>query len=726
MKKVLALICALALLAALAVPAMGEGTQLTLEDITLRVKQALDISDDFADFTSDSYDGTWNLTWSGGYTSIYVTCSAEGEILSYSRYEGDGGYSYSNDYVPRFPTAGTDSVRETASEFLGRVIGEGKSWTLDEVTESLANDNTTSAYVSGRLVIGEYPTDITLSVTVDLKEMKVTNYYRSDSYMKFVNADFDTAVNITEEEAKELLKDKSALTLKYYVMTDGGVAKLCYIRNYNGNFIVRAADGEVVNIDDIYAGGEGDGAMSEMAGGYGDGATVEVKQLTEAELKGISVYKDALPADELDQKARAFTEFGLTDDYLLTSVNYYNGESGLVGSLTYSRKITDEELSSRYGLSQEAIAAVDKGMGYYDTKNVTLVAATGELESFYTGHPYIYGTYDSNVDLENNQSISDAFIQKYFPDIFSSIELSTKNDYASPYYYSPTANYYYVRLHNGYTFDGNYVSVNVNADDGTIDSFYKYWNEEQEFEEKDAGELVTADAAYETFAGALPFELALVSVPQSDGTYGYSYTYTRTLAWRFADNYDVYGIDATTGELLRYGYNATAGMYGYSDIEGVEQQEAIEALARFGVGFSGGEFKPDSAFTVRDMLILLLQAGGYTGVEDMEFTALCTNAAQIGAPDFSASEPDAPVTKLQFAGLIVDMHGFGDVAGFTGIYSSGFADDASITEADYGHVAIAYGMGLIAPDADNNINATAELTRAEGAQIIYNFLNRSF
>ncbi len=726
MKKALALICAIAMFMAMAVPAMGEQAGSNLEDITLRVKQALDISDDFTDFTSDSYDGNWNFTWTGGNTSIYVTCTSDGEILSYSKYNGSDNYDYNYDYVPRFPTSATASVREAAEAFLGRVIGNGKSWTLDDVTESLENDNTTSAYVSGRLVMGDYPTDITLNVTVDLNNMDVTSYYRSDSYMQFVNTDFDPQVNITKEDAQALLREKNALVLQYYVVNNGDMAKLCYIRQYNGTYVVRAADGTLVNIEGNYAGAEGDGGMNDMAAGYGDGAIAAPKSLTDAELKGISVYQDALSAAELDAAARAFTEFGLTEDYILTSANYYNGNNGLLGSLTYSRKIPDAELASRYGMGTDAIAAIAKGTGYYDTKSVTLVAATGALDSFYTSHPYIYGAYNANIDTDKYRSVSDSFLEKYFPDLFSQIQLSTQNSFASPYYYSPTANYYYVRMHNGYMFDGNYMSVNVNAEDGTIDSFYQYWDAGQEFEEPDAGTLVSADAAYETYTAEFPFELALVSTPQADNTYGYNNSYERLLAWRYADNYDVYGVDATTGTILRYGYAATGNTYGYSDIADSPAKAAVEALAQYGIGFAGGAFKPDEAFTTRDMLTIIVQAGGYAGVEEMAYPELCSSAMQLGARDFSASAPEAPVTKLQFAGLIVEMYGLGGVADFQGIYSCGFADDADIQTADYGRVAIAYGMGLIAPDGDNYINASAELTRADGAQIFYNFLNRSF
>lgn len=726
MKKAIALVCALAMLMAWAMPALGEEAARTLEEITLRVKQTLDISDDYADFTSDSYDGNWNLNWSGGGMNVYVTCSSEGEILSYNRYDGSYDYYYSNIYAPRFPTAGAQGVREAADEFLARVVGGGKGWRLDAISESLENDNSRSAYVSGRITMGDYPTDITFSVTVDFEDMSVTNYYRSDSYMRFEDQEFDKAVNVTEEQARALLREKGGLSLKYYIANEGDMAKLVYIRDYNGTFIVRAADGEVVDLDAAYnTGAEGE-SFSAM-GGYDDGVMDAQRQLTEAELKSISAHKQALPADELDRLARAFEEFGLTDEYLLTSVDFYNSSSGLMSSLAYARKIPDGELSSRYGMSEDAIASIAKGRGYYDTKTVTLVASTGALESYYTGRPYIFGAYRAEVDAQEHRETADAFIKKYFPELFDSIELTTKGSGAIPYGYAPpVANYYYVRTHAGYQFDGNNVSVSVNAEDGIIDSFYKYWNDGQEFEEVDAGALISENAAYEAYAAAMPFELVLVSVPGLDGTYGYNYRYTRTLAWRYLDNYDVYGVDAATGEVLRYnnGYGAIPGSLAYSDINGVPAEAAIEALGRYGIGFPGGAFEPEKAFTLRDMLSFIVAAGGYTNAAEMEYADICSYAAGLGAPDFSKQDPESPVTRAQFAGLIVDMYGLGDVADFEGIFSCGFADDAEV--ADYGRVALAYGMGLIAPDAENKINAAAELTRADGAQILYNFLNRSF
>lgn len=723
MKKVLALACALAMLTALAVPAMGEDTGKSLEDITLSVKQALDISDDYADFTSDQYDGNWNLTWTGATTTIYVTTTPEGEITNYSAYENGNDYTYSNDFTPHFPTAETEEINTISEDFLGRVIGEGKSWTLDAVTESLENGNVTSANVTGRLTIGEFPTDVTISLTIDLKDLKVTSYYRSDSYMKFGDQAADTAMKTTEEEARALLQDKTALTLEYYVVNSGDMAKLCYIRDYTGTYIVRASDGEIVNLDDLYTdGGEGGGEAMDTSNS-GASASPVVKQLTDAELKGISVYDGALSAAELDKKARAFTEFGLTDEYALTSANYYNADGALVGSLTYSRKVPDEELASRYGLAEDQISEVSKaGNAYYDTKTVTLDANTGKLTSMYTAHPYIYGSFKNNVDVDASRTVSDAFIEKYFPDVFSSLQFTDSNNSVSPYYYSPTAYYNYVRLYNGYRFDGNSVTVSVNAEDGTIDSFTLNWNDAQEFEEPDMTKLITEDAAYQTYTKNLPFESALVSVPTSDG-YG-GYTYNRVLAWRYVDNYNAYGVDAVTGDLLSYSGNGSAA-YAYSDIAGTAQQAVIEKLAQFSIGFSDGTFEPGKAFTMRDMLTLILQADGYSGLETWEYADLASSAENLGAPDFSQNDPDSSVTKGFFAGLIVDLYGLGDAAKFQGIYDCGFADDDSIAAADYGHIAIAYGMGLIAPDADNNIASDAELTRADGAQILYNFLARA-
>ena len=63
------------------------------------------------------------------------------------------------------------------------------------------------------------------------------------------------------------------------------------------------------------------------------------------------------------------------------------------------------------------------------------------------------------------RATSDAFIQKYFPDIFGSLEFTGSDNYATPYYYSPAGYYSYSRLYKGYRFDGNTVNVSVNAED---------------------------------------------------------------------------------------------------------------------------------------------------------------------------------------------------------------------------------------------------------------------
>lgn len=725
MKKILALACALVMLLSLAMPAMAETSDMTLEEITLAVKQALDISDDFTSFQSNHYNGNWDLSWSSDDASAHVTSSAAGEILSYYYYENNGGYQYTSNFVPRYPSARKDEIAEMTQAFLGRVLGDDE-WVLDDISESLENEYASGAYVTGRLIMNGHPTDISINVSIDLNMMRVTSYYRSDSYMRFDTDALTDDMNITGEEARALLRDALGLSLEYRVVTEGEQARLVYLRKFDGTYIVRAADGELINVDEMYSELYGDGGYGdERAYAYDSAAPAEMRELTEVELAGISAYDDALSAAELDAAARAVPEIGITEDFALTSADYYNYDDALMGNLNYSRKLTESELKDRYGIAQDELENLTKsGSAYYLTKHVTLDAKTGEMESLYTSHPYFYNYAAEEVDAEAHRDVADAFIEKYFPALFDQMELSdARNDYA-PYNSMPTADYYYVRMHNGYAFDANYFNVTVNAKDGTIDGFYQYWNDGQEFEETDAGEIIAADEAYDAYFDNLTFEAAYISVPKSND-YG-EYLYERVLAWHFVENYNTYGVDAVTGEVLRYGTYGESAQFIYTDTQGAEHQEAIEKLAMYGVGFSGGKFEPERAFSVRDMLTLLLMADGYRDIEGWDYAQIASTARSIGAPDLSGSDPDEGVTRGFFAGMLVDMCGLGDAAKFEGIYAGGFADDDAIDPAEYGRIALAYGMGLIAPDAQGMIDAGGALDRAGGAQILHNFLNRGF
>ena len=152
----------------------------------------------------------------------------------------------------------------------------------------------------------------------------------------------------------------------------------------------------------------------------------------------------------------------------------------------------------------------------------------------------------------------------------------------------------------------------------------------------------------------------------------------------------------------------------------------IEKLGSYGIGYPGGQYIPDAAFTFRDALVFITQAApyNYEDVWTRDIDALIGMAEDLGAHGLDGFMEDQQLARGEFTKILVSMSGYEKAAQLKGIYACGFADDDEIAEDDYSYVAIAYGMGLIEPDENGNINAGTYLTRADAAVIFHNMLSR--
>jgi len=707
MKKFMAMIAVLAM-CVMSIAACAEQIRTELPDVTLKVKAALEIGDEYTDFSSSNYDGVWDLYWTGDENEISVTCDSAGRIYNYYTYNYD--YDYDSDYSPRYPAISVDELRVAADEFLGRVITtEDEGWIIDYVDSALQHGSGVDVNIEGRLTIMGKPTDTTLSLSINSATGKVRSYYRSDGYMDFVDAEYDLAEGISSEEAYEKLKDTIDLEAVYYVTDSGEMARLVYMPADNSHYIVRASDGELINTDDAYDDFYGYNTASAAAemGAAGDVAEIE---LTETELAGISVYDNALGADELDAILRGMAELGITDEYYITDADYYERGDTLVASVNYVRKLSDEELEKR-GLSG----------GYsetYDSKYITADANTGRLMSLYSYYPG-NGT-EAQANEAELTATADDFIQKYFGEYTGSIRMESAELNEMYYSWYQDFRVEYVRTHNGYPFRANSISVGVNAHTGKIDRFDMYWDEGQEFVEDEA--IITAETALDAYLGGFEFENAFVTLPEGAAS-EWEPIYERVYCWRLRNAGAYYAVDALTGEPITN--SSENGVYEYDDIAENAHAELIAKLGSYGIGYPGGKFIPDAAFTFRDALVFITQAApyNYDDVWARDIDYLIGMAENLGAHGLDGFAEDQQLTRGEFTKILVSMSGYEKAAQLKGIYACGFADDDAIAEDDYSYVAIAYGMGLIEPDENGNINAGTYLTRADAAVIFHNMLS---
>ena len=706
MRKLTAIIIMLAV-CVMSIPAGAEQIRTELPDVTLKVKAALEIGDEYTDFSGSNYDGVWNLYWTGDENEINVSSDSTGRIYNFYTYNYD--YEYDGDYTPRYPEISEDELRAAADDFLGRVItAAGEGWIIDDVDGTLQHGKGVDINIEGRLTIMGKPTDTTLSLSVNSSTGKVRSFYRSDGYMDFVHTEYDLTEGITSEEAYERLKATVKLEPVYYVTDSGEMARLVYMPADNSNYIVRASDGEVINMDDAYNDYYGySTAAATVEGAAGDAAEGE---LTEAELAGISVYDNAIGADELDEILRGMEELGISDEYYITDADYYERGDVLVASVNYVRKLSDEELEKR---------GIDGGYSEtYDSKYITADANTGRLMSLYSYYPG--NGVEAQADEAALTAAADNFIQKYFDEYSGSIRAESAELNEIYHTWNQDFRVEYVRTHNGYPFRANSISVGVNAHTGKIDRFDMRWDEGQEFTESDG--IITSDMALDAYLGGFEFETALATLPE--GTSGeWETVYDRVYCWRLRNTGAYYAVDAISGEpIANSGEN---GVYEYDDLDGNVHKDVIEKLGSYGIGCPGGKFIPDAAFTFRDALVFIAQAAPYNH-EDMwarDIEWLIGIAEDYGAHGLDGFEEDRQLTQVEFIRIIVSMSGYEKAAQLKGIYDCGFADDDAISEDDYSYVAIAYGMGLIEPDGNGNINAGTGLTRQEAAVIFHNLLS---
>ncbi len=705
MKQIISVILVLMLCAGCAF-AGGFGDELS--EITLQVKQVLNIGDEYTDFNGSNYDGYWELCWMNDVDEIWVRCDRNGKIYNYYVYDYE--YTYDGDYMPRYPAIGDEEILSIAEEFLGHVItDENEGWQLGEVSSSLQWGNEAYSTIDGKLTMMGKPTDIDISITINTGDRSVTSFYRGDNYRSYSEFTGDMTDNIGDVKAREKLDFTVGMELVYYVTDGNSMAMPVYIPKDVSKYIVRASDGELISIENGYA------YYGMYEGGAADNFTVSAKgeeqvQLTEIELAGIGAYDGAMNKDELDAYLRSVPELGIVEGYEFIGLSYYHTDSGLVANVSYKRELSQEEAVLR-----------NANAGETDTREIIVDAVTGTVKGMYV---YYAGRRTEEPVYTESELVdaAAAFINAYYPEYapYLVIDSTSANVYEYSWERNVTVNF--VRTYNGVPFRANYINVSVNCDDGTIDNVNFCWSDTQEFVEFDPAIIIDADRACEAYLTGFEFEDIFASVP-GESISDWDFIFDLTYGWHYKNVKNFYAIDAFTG--IGYSRNVSGEEFVYNDIAGHANESEIIMLGNYGIGYSTGSFEPDAQFTAYDAMLFIYQASNYNdgNIEVRNYDELKQFAVNYGCDQLDMFEEDQVMTVCDFVKVLADISGYDKAMDITGIYDCGFADDDSIAAEDYPAIAIAYGLGLITEDADGNINAYSPLTRAEAAVIFHNLLS---
>ena len=718
MKRITSLFIILTLLFALAAPAAA--AELSLQEeltaVTLAVKETLELSDDFSDFSgdySDSPEGRWSLYWSSDECSVDVTADREGKVLYAYRWTDSGDYDYFYGFDPHLSTA-TTTLRAAANQWLARLTGSGET---AEITDTGSALNQTGATFRGIICKNGLPTPITFTLRL-YDDGSLYSFSRTDSWRSYVGQTPSAVSAVEETDAREQLRQAAELEL-YYVLREDNEARPVYVLT-NADYAVDAQSGELWDLNELYASLSENGYAMETVEDSAADVTVGYSNrasLSEVELASIESYNGALSAEELEAILRDLAALGLDDAFELTACSYTRDtDTGeITASLRFGKTMTEDNL---YGYSAEQFRQYSEwGDELRITKYIRLDAMSGQLLSLNTYYP-LYQTGDTP---DEGDDATEALARAFAEEVSEHAADTALCDLSC----CAGDNYVYAQRVDDLFYPDNRITVGVNAASGTVDYYDEAWDDTVSF--ASARGAIYESAARDVLASALTLTLGYIAYPVAIdpddplvagyAEWGYSYVEQLETAWYWDGAEDLLGIDALTGAPLT-DTDTADGEYSYSDLAACPQKEAIEALGAAGIGFEGGEFKPDAVLTQQDAAVLLLAAEGYSPLywEAEELMDLLVSNGFITAAE---KNPDAELTRLDFLRLLLITGRYGYACRLTGVWSATYADADALAPEDLGYAAVAEALGLWTESA---LGPDEPCTRAEAAQMLYNLM----
>lgn len=729
MKKLLSLILTLALACSLAVPAAAAGTtDERLTAVTARVKTTLDLdTEEYTEFygnlDDDPLSPAWYLEWYGDGSSLSISATEEGKVLSYYRY-GDSAVSSSGPFAPSFPAYDRESAKQAALAFLDKVLSQEETAVLDNARGSSVSLGATRYRFYGEILVNSLSAGLTFSIAVSCENGAVLSFYRDDLNGKIMGGVPAPEAQITAAQAAEQLRTTLAMRLEYVLSEDGTRAVLRYLPESGDEYYVDAATGALVNLSELYRqaadgdfGGNNAGAAPEASADASGGGDKNENSLSLAEQEGVEKLEGVLDRDTLDARVRTLTALGL-DAYTLATVSYN------VGRQAGEDGVTPVTATLRYG--KQAGSASWR-------RTATVDARTGKLLSLSSSAWLSEDGPERTVDAAAAQKAAEAFLTALVPEQFGKTALYSSSDALESEY--STAHFFtYAQQENGYFYAGNALNVGVDATDGSISSYQKAFDDTVTFDSPDG--IISLDAAIDAWLNTYETQLQYILLPAaidfSQPEYeplaamGYSYLYRLALGYQLERTDYLTGIDAKTGEPAAISGDAGQSAITYDDLDGHWAKEKIEVLAQYGVGYTGGSFLPGKALTQLDLVALLVstQSSPYDPAEEGAADALYERAYSMGILKRGERDDGALLTRAQSVKLILDAMGYGPVARLEGIFRTSFADDGAIPSAYYGYAALAQGLGMVGGTPGSQFRPGDEATRAEAAVMLFNLMSR--
>lgn len=692
-----------------------------MEKALLTVKSKIDIPTEYSEFNYyfyDSYmptDDAWRFVWTtpDGNSVINISCDKNYHITYYYKYNYTDRQSGIANYLK-------SELKPKADEFIVKIAPELKKKYefVSADYESVYSGN--YVYKYQRKENGVAFPDNTINVSVNSITGEVTAATINWLYDKAVPSG---TAKITKEEAAKIIRQNMKMELVYksdftgiYDKNGKRKTRAYLVYQPSQSYIsVDAKNGIVYNESSewIYNGRAALNEAEEKSMDTFDGGAAT---LTENEIAKIQELSKLISKDKaieivksndslyLDPNLKSFTAS-------LSKINETDGKASYVWYINMNdpRKIDYSNENEDYYRAY-AHAAVDAISG-------KIISFYASLKTYYNDKDKKWESIDIKYNLDQARDILEKFLKTQISSKFKNSKLAKSfedyvlyyTDLNKPVYggYSFTYN----RTNEGVEYPYDYIYGSVDGVSGKIYSYGYFWNDNVEFESTEG--IISPEEAMDYYLANkgfdLKYEIKIINQLDESRDIDYKDAYKMDYEIRLVYRPDVIPqyISPHTGEQLNYDgtvYKEKLPYY-YNDITDPVKYRNVLLLADMGLGFEGDSFQPDKAITVGEFNKLLSDIGyGYYNKDE-------------------DTQSGNAITREEAAMTIISRMGLEKISKLSGIYKTGFADEASIRSDYIGAVALAKAMGLMEADFMNNFNPGKELCRLDAVNLIIKFIN---
>ncbi len=666
-------------------------TDTSIESLLTLVKSRLPDTSDFENFDSDSYTDNnstvyqfnWSTSSTGSYKSMYATASKSGIILEY----GLNDNTLDETSSPKFDRISTEEALRKTQVLIKRLnptIAHKLSVKADDAPDSFNSNRLYFDVIheeNGIPVMGD-----TGRVSVDINAEKIYSFR-----IKFTeNLSYSPNKGlISEADAKKAFTKNIGLESAYRVYRNTKDRKTSIFPIYTPNLRNKYIDAytgkaiEVIPVAQKYFEYSSDSVGGTNSSNRGDG-------FTEAERLELERIDELLSEEETEELLRSIPLLAITDSYKVSSSS--------LNKVVYE---PDSYIRS--------VVFVNEKDGKSNFIHTNSDAKTGELLSY---------SCFNDIPTETTPLERDILKQKA-EELLTCVAGEKKSEYIlSEKELSSDGYFTYERYKNGLLVSGDTIAIELSPANGTLVSYNINYTK-GEF--PDISRIMSGDKIClkffehtDYYPMYIPYK-SETSLANADKT---------ALVYVPEDTSII--LDAYTGNRITYDgkpYQKEAELCDYEDIEGHFAQEKIQNLHRFGIGFEGKKFLPDTEITQKELIALVVKGictqSSITISPDMDFDEYYTLSEKFNLLTEAEKAPDLPVSRINAAKIICRALDAEKYAKIDKMFACPFAD---VTDGK-GYATLLWGMNIINGTSDSTYSPNDFLTRAQAAVILYNTMN---